>query len=47
MYSRWPQVGEPFLHPPPMAKFALAPSRTIHPPPVRKSHGGSVSQALA
>src|SRR6266581_6284347 len=44
MYSRWPQVGEPFLHPPPTPKFALAPLCTIHPPPVRKSHGG-VAQA--
>src|SRR6266436_6226300 len=40
MYSRWPQVGEPCLHPPPIPKFALAPLCTIHPPPVRKSHGG-------
>src|SRR6266850_2121540 len=47
MYSRWPQVGEPCLHPPPTPKLALAPWCTIHPPPVRKSHGGSVSQALA
>src|SRR5882724_7266760 len=47
MYSRWPQVGEPCLQPPPTPKLALAPWCTIHPPPVRKSHGGSVSQALA
>src|SRR5258708_37092579 len=47
MYSRWPQVGEPCLHPPPTPKFALAPLCTIHPPPVRKSHGGGVSHALA
>src|SRR6266478_8135630 len=47
MYSRWPQVGEPCLHPPPTPKLALAPWFTIHPPPVRKSHGGSVSQAFA
>src|SRR5882762_5541107 len=40
MYSKWPQVGEPSLHPPPTPKFACAPSCTIHPPPVRKSHGG-------
>src|SRR6266478_1028561 len=45
MYSRWPQVGEPCLHPPPMPKLAFAPRCTIHPPPVRKSHGG-VAQAL-
>src|SRR5712692_6772754 len=44
MYSKWPQVGEPCLHPPPTPKFALAPLCTIHPPPVRKSHGG-VAQA--
>src|SRR5205814_3206615 len=46
MYSRWPQVGEPCLHPPPTPKFALLPLKTIHPPPVRKSQGGSVAQAF-
>src|SRR5690349_13641762 len=46
MYSRWPQVGEPCLHPPPTPKFALLPLYTIHPPPVRKSQGGRVAQAL-
>src|SRR5260370_41975563 len=44
MYSRWPQYGmpfvpEPFLHPPPTPKFALAPKGMMKPPPVRKSHG--------
>src|SRR5439155_2148707 len=39
VYSRWPQVGEPPLHPPAMPKFALAPlGRMMKPPPVRKSH---------
>src|SRR5437762_8064822 len=39
VYSRWPQVGEPPLHPPAMPKFALAPlGRMMNPPPVRKSH---------
>src|SRR5213596_3733874 len=39
VYSRWPQVGEPPLHPPATPKFALAPlGRMMKPPPVRKSH---------
>src|SRR5258708_37358881 len=46
MYSRWPQVGEPCLHPLATPKFALAPLCTIHPPPVRKSHGGRVPHAF-
>src|SRR5467141_4303493 len=41
MYSRCPQVGMPFLQPPPTPKFALAPfgvvGLTMNPPPVRKS----------
>src|SRR2546422_163541 len=50
MYSRWPQVGEPCLHPPPTPKFAFAGSCVpeavvmMKPPPVRKAH---VFQALA
>src|SRR2546425_1239601 len=48
MYSRWPQspcASPPGLHEPPMPKFAFAPeSRTMKPPPVRKSHR---TQALA
>src|SRR5207245_2215092 len=45
VYSRWPQVGEPPLHPPATPKFALAPlGRMMNPPPVRKSH---VDWALA
>src|SRR5882762_5644674 len=40
MYSRCPQVGVPFLQPPPTPKFALAPLLILmmmNPPPVRKS----------
>src|SRR3989475_7138933 len=45
VYSRWPQVGDPLLHPPATPKFALAPlGRMMYPPPVRKSH---VDWALA
>src|SRR3989454_8363142 len=45
VYSRWPHVGDPPLHPPPTPKFALAPlGRMMNPPPVRKSH---VDWALA
>src|SRR2546429_6242493 len=48
MYSRCPQVGEPCLHPPPTPKFAFAPlSRTMNPPPVRKSHCHAFAEPLA
>src|SRR5437762_4849331 len=47
MYSRCPQVGEPFLHPPPTPKFALLPRKMMKPPPVRKSQGTSQANAGA
>src|SRR5687768_6760926 len=45
MYWRWPQVGSPFLQPPPTPKFAFAGSCSplavvmMNPPPVMKSQG--------
>src|SRR5467141_1350194 len=51
MYSRCPQVGVPFLQPPPTPKFALAPfdvvGLTMNPPPVRKSHIQAFAAPLA
>src|SRR5260370_28196976 len=56
-WFRWPQYGmgggpgvDPFLQPPPMAKFAFTPLELpaggrIHPPPVRKSQGRLLNQA--
>src|SRR5882762_8764394 len=50
-YSRCPQVGVPFLQPPPTPKFALAPfgevGLTMNPPPVRKSHIQAFAASLA
>src|SRR6266480_7304219 len=47
MYSRCPQVGVPFLQPPPTPKFAWAPSLIMNPPPVRKSHIQAFAVPLA